>query len=192
MLDTTPNPGDELTEQKQVPSGQESASDERLSDDAPASSGPRLQSLERERDTLLDRLARMQAEFENSRRRMEKEQQDYRDFALADAIRMLLPSIDSLDWALQSPVDSVDEFKTGVRLVRQQLQSALQKLGVTSINSKDETFDPRFHEAVDLVELPGTAPNTVVEELRPGYKLGDRLLRPAMVLVTGNANPKSD
>ena len=146
--------------------------------------------MERERDTLLDRLARMQAEFENSRRRMEKEQQEYRDVALADAMKILLPSIDSLDWALQSPVDSVDEFKTGVRLVRQQLQSALQKVGVSSINSKGEAFDPRFHEAVDVVESAGTVPNTVVEELRPGYKLGDRLLRPAMVLVAGNANPK--
>ena len=191
MSDTKPNPGDELTEQKQVPFGQETASNE-PSSDAPPSGASRLQSLELERDTLIDRLARAQAEFENSRRRMQKEQQDYRQFALADAMKILLPSIDSLDWALQSPVDSVDELKTGVRLVRQQLQSALEKLGVSSINSKGEAFDPRFHEAVDVVECAGSAPNTVVEELRPGYKLGDRLLRPAMVLVAGNANPKPD
>lgn len=191
MFDKKPNPGEELTEQKQVAPGQESASDESPSD-APASGVSRLQSLGRERDTLLDRLARTQAEFENSRRRMEKEQQDYRDFALADAMRILLPSIDSLDWALQSPVDSVDDFRRGVRLVRQQLQSALEKLGVSSINSKGEAFDPRFHEAVDLVEFPGSAPNTVVDELRPGYKLGERLLRPAMVLVASDTNSKSD
>jgi molecular chaperone GrpE len=188
MFDTKPNPRDELTEQTQVDSGQETASDEPCSD-ASASDASRLQSLERERNTLLDRLARTQAEFENSRRRMVKEQQAYRDLALADAMRILLPSVDSLDWALQSPVDSVDDFRRGVRLVRQQLQSALEKLGVSSINSKGEAFDPRLHEAVDLVEFPGSAPNTVVEELRPGYKLGDRLLRPAMVLVAGG--PKS-
>ena len=191
MFDTKPHLGDELNEQKKVAPSQESASDEPPSK-APASDVSRLQSLERERDTLLDRLARTQAEFENSRRRMEKERESYQDFALADAMRILLPSVDSLDWALQSPIDSVDEFRNGVRLVRQQLQSALEKLGVTSINSKGETFDPRFHEAVDLVEFPGSPPNTVVEELRPGYKLGDRLLRPAMVLVAGDTNAKSD
>src|SRR5579885_343360 len=118
MSDTKPDPANELTEKQQVASTQESASDESPSD-THASAVTRLQSLERERDTLLDRLARSQAEFENSRRRMEKEQREYRDFALADAIRMLLPSIDSLDWALQSPVDSVDDFRKGVRLVRQ-------------------------------------------------------------------------
>lgn len=185
VFDTKPDPENELTEEKQVAPDQESASD------IPASDASRLQSLERERDTLLDRLARIQAEFENSRRRMVKEQQDYQNFALADAIKALLPSIDSLDWALQSPANSVDEFKTGVRLVRQQLQSTLEKLGVSSISSKGETFDPRFHEAVDLVEFPGTAPDTIVEELRPGYKLGDRLLRPGMVLVASNQSPKS-
>src|SRR5689334_15172371 len=117
MFDTKPNPRDELTEQTQVDSGQETASDEPCSD-ASASDASRLQSLERERNTLLDRLARTQAEFENSRRRMVKEQQAYRDLALADAMRILLPSVDSLDWALQSPVDSVDDFRRGVRLVR--------------------------------------------------------------------------
>jgi molecular chaperone GrpE len=191
MFDTEPNSRDELTEQNQVASDQPSASNERLSE-APASDASRLKSLERERDTLLDRLARTQADFENSRRRMEREQQDYRDFALADAMRILLPSVDSLDWALQSPVETVEDFRSGVKLVRQQLQNALEKLGVSLINAKGEAFDPRFHEAVDLVEFPDTAPNTVVEELRPGYKLGERLLRPAMVLVAGGTNPKSD
>jgi len=103
----------------------------------------------------------------------------------------LLPSLDSLDWALQSPVDSVEDFRSGISLVRQQLQRSLEKLGVSQIASKGEHFDPRYHEAVDLVETPATAPNTVVEELRPGYKLGDRLLRPAMVLVAGNLRSKA-
>jgi molecular chaperone GrpE len=142
-----------------------------------------LESVERERDMLRDRLARTQAEFENSRKRMEREQQEYREYALADAIRSLFPSLDSLDWALQSPTETLPDFKNGVELIRKQFQSALENLGVTPIAAHGQPFDPRYHEAVDTVEAGASAPNTVVEELRRGYKLGDRLLRPAIVLV---------
>src|SRR6202046_1039637 len=102
-----------------------------------------LQRLRADRDSLHDRLARMQAEFENVRRRNAKEQQDFRDYAAADAIKPLLPVLDSFDRALQVKSDAA-EFRNGVELIYKQLQSALAKLAVQPITAKGEAFDPRF------------------------------------------------
>src|SRR5215831_524364 len=94
-----------------------------------------LQKLKAERDSLLDRLARAQAEFENARRRASKEQQDFRDYAAADAIKPLLPVMDSFERALQAKSESGD-FRSGVELIYKQLQDALAKLGVRAIPAK--------------------------------------------------------
>lgn len=157
---------------------------------APASgegSGPEsdLQKLKAERDSLLDRLSRAQAEFENARRRASREQQDYRDYATADAIKSLLPVVDSLERALQVKSDA-REFRSGVELIYKQLQAALSKLSVNPIISEGEPFDPRFHEAIEMVETTKAPDHQVVEELQRGYKFKDRLLRPAMVRVAKN------
>jgi molecular chaperone GrpE len=126
--------------------------------------------LAKERDALLDRLARTQADFENTRKRLEKEQQEYREFALTDALRSLLPSLDSQDWALQTPAENLADFRGGVELIRRQLQDALEKLGLTAIPTRGEPFDPRYHEAVDIVDTPNSPKNSVVDEVRRGYK----------------------
>ena len=139
--------------------------------------------LRSERDALLARLARNQAEFENIRKRMEREQQAFRVVALSDALRSLLPTLDSLERALQSPAHHLEEFRRGLDLIRQQLDDALRKLGLRRIPTAGEPFDPQLHEAVGLVETPGNADNRIVQEVQGGYKLGDRLLRPARVLV---------
>jgi molecular chaperone GrpE len=144
-----------------------------------------LQKLKVERDSLLDRLSRAQAEFENARRRAGKEQQDYRDYATADAIKSLLPVVDSLERALQVKSDA-GEFRSGVELIYKQLQAALSKLSVNAIISEGEPFDPRFHEAIEMVETTKVPDHQVVEELQRGYKFKDRLLRPAMVKVAKN------
>jgi molecular chaperone GrpE len=144
-----------------------------------------LQKLKAERDSLLDRLARAQAEFENVRRRAGKEQQEFRDYAVADAIKSLLPVVDSLERALQVKSDAA-ELRAGVELIYKQLQAALAKLSVNAIVSKGEAFDPRFHEAVEMVETSEAPDHQVVEELQRGYKFKDRLLRPAMVKVARN------
>src|ERR1700741_3109365 len=89
-----------------------------------------LQKLRSERDTLVDRLARLQAEFENARKRAAREQQEFRDFATADAIKALLPALDSFERALQAPASQQNEFRGGVELIYKQLQDALAKLGV--------------------------------------------------------------
>jgi molecular chaperone GrpE len=144
-----------------------------------------VEKLRAERDTLLDRLARMQAEFDNARKRAVKEQQDYRDYALVDAIKTLIPVLDSLDRALEtSPKKS--EFHVGVELIHKQLQDALAKVGVRPISAQGEQFDPRFHEAIEMVDTEDAKDHQVLEELQRGYKLKDRLLRPAMVKVARN------
>jgi molecular chaperone GrpE len=149
------------------------------------SSSAELQKLKSERDALLDRLARAQAEFENSRRRAAKEQQDFRDFAAVDTIKSLLPVIDSFERALQVKSEPGD-FRNGVELIYKQLQDALGKLGVRAIPAKGEPFDPRYHEAIEMIDTSETPDHEVLEELQRGYKLKDRLLRPAMVKVARN------
>jgi molecular chaperone GrpE len=152
-------------------------------------SAPEQDSLEKvkaERDTLRKRAARMQAEFENARKRATKEQQEFRNFALEDALRSLLPVLDSLDRAMEAPVQSLEEFRSGIELIQKQLHDAMSKLGLRLIPAKGEPFDPLLHEAVDTVEGAGTEDNHVVEELQRGYKLKGRLLRPAMVRVARN------
>jgi molecular chaperone GrpE len=145
-----------------------------------------LQKVKAERDALLDRLARLQAEFDNARKRSAREQQDFREFAAADTIRALLPALDSFERALQAPAGQIEEFRGGVELIYKQLQDALQKLGVRSIPAKGETFNPHLHEAIELVETTNAPDHQVIEELQRGYKLKDRLLRPAMVKVASN------
>jgi molecular chaperone GrpE len=145
-----------------------------------------LEKVKAERDSLLDRLARAQAEFDNARKRAGKEQQESRDYAIADAIKSLLPVIDSLERALQVKSDAA-ELRSGVELIYKQLQAALAKLSVHPIVAKGEPFDPRVHEAIELVETSDVPDHQVIEELQRGYKLKDRLLRPAMVRVAQNS-----
>jgi molecular chaperone GrpE len=144
-----------------------------------------LQKVKAERDSLLDRLARAQAEFENVRRRAAKEQQDYRDYALSDAIKSLLPVVDSLERAVQMKADPA-ELRNGVELIYKQLQAALAKLSVNPIEAQGEAFDPRYHDAIEMVETSEAPDHHVIEELQRGYTFKDRLLRPAMVKVAKN------
>jgi len=144
-----------------------------------------LQKVKAERDSLLDRLARAQAEFENSRKRAGKEQQEFRDYAAADAMRALLPVLDSFERALRAKSEAGD-FRGGVELIFKQFQHALSKLGVREIPAKGEPFDPHYHEAIEVVDTADAPDHQVLEELQRGYKFRDRLLRPAMVKVARN------
>ena len=144
-----------------------------------------IEKLRAERDALVERLARMQAEFDNARKRAAKEQQDYRDYALADVLKGLIPVLDSFDRALQTSPEK-SEFHAGVELIQKQLQDALARIGVKPIDAKGEQFDPRYHEAIEMVDTENAKDHEVLEELQRGYKLKDRLLRPAMVKVARN------
>lgn len=137
--------------------------------------------LKAERDQLLDRLARQQAEFENVRKRAAREQRDYRDYAVTEAVQSLLPVLDSFERALKTA--PAGEFRNGVELIYKQLADNLARLGVRPIAAQGAPFDPRHHEAVEVVESTAVADHHVLEELQRGYMLKERLLRPAMVRV---------
>jgi molecular chaperone GrpE len=141
-----------------------------------------LEQLRRERDQLYDRLARLQAEFDNARKRATREQAEFREYASADAIRALLPIADSLERALQASAEG-GEFRSGVELIYRQLQEVFTKFGVTVLRPEGELFDPRQHEAVEMSPTSEGEDNRVLQVLQPGYRLKDRLLRPAMVRV---------
>src|SRR5437870_1141437 len=148
-----------------------------------------VERLKAERDTLLDRLARLQAEFENARKRAAREQQEYREYALADAVKALLPILDSFDRALETAGPEASELRCGLQLISRQLHDTLVKLGLRPIPAKGEPFDPHLHQAIEMVDTTEAKDHEVLEELQRGYKLKDRLLRPAMVKVA--RNPKS-
>ena len=115
------------------------------------------------------------------------EQQEYKDFALPDALKNLLPILDSFDRALQAKVQKAEDFRSGVELIRKQFQDALEKLGLRPIPAKGEPFDPRLHEAIEMVDSNEVKDHHVLDELQRGYKLKDRLLRPSMVRVARNS-----
>jgi molecular chaperone GrpE len=142
-----------------------------------------LQKLRSERDDLFDRLARLQAEFDNYRKRAAKERDDFRDFAVSDAVRVLLPVMDSFNLALKNASTRPEDLRKGVDLIYKQLQDVLQKLNVERIQAQGELFDPRVHEAIEMVESDAAPDQHVLEELQPGYRIKGRLLRPAMVRV---------
>ena len=150
---------------------------------ATATADTELQKLRAERNDLFDRLARLQAEFDNYRKRAAKENEDFRDFAVSDAARTLLPVIDSFTLALKNSAAKPEDLRKGVELIFKQLQDVLQKLKVERVPAQGEPFDPRVHEAIEMVETDTTPDHHVLEELQPGYRIKGRLLRPAMVRV---------
>ena len=152
-----------------------------------AAAGDELQKLRSERDALFDRVARLQAEFDNYRKRAAKENADFRDFAVADAARALLPVIDNFSLALKNSSARPEDLRKGVELIYKQLQDVLQKLNVQRIPAQGEPFDPRVHEAIEVVESNDAPDHHVLEELQPGYRIKERLLRPAMVRVSKKA-----
>jgi molecular chaperone GrpE len=139
---------------------------------------------ERERDALQDRLLRVAAEFDNYRKRIDRERRDQADAAVAEAIEDILPIIDDLERALQASTSSdVDGYRKGVELIHRQMMEFLRKRGVKPIAAVGADFDPQVHQAVAHERSPDHREGEVIDELRRGYMLGDRLLRPAMVKV---------
>ena len=145
--------------------------------------------LKAERDLLFDRLARLQAEFDNSRKREAKERAEFRDFAVANAVEQFLPVLDNFQLALRS-TGSADQLRTGVELIVKQMEEALRGLNVQPVETVGAVFDPRVHEALEMVERNDLSDHQVFEEVRRGYRIRDRLLRPALVRVASNSHQK--
>ena len=145
-----------------------------------------LEELRRERDALQDRLLRTAAEFDNYRKRLDRERRDLADHTAGEVIKDLLPIIDNLERALQAS-EQDDPLRKGVELIHKQMLEMLRKRGVTPIEALGADFDPNVHEAVTHEESDQHREGEVMEELQRGYKVADRLLRPAMVKVAKGA-----
>ena len=141
--------------------------------------------LQRQRDDYYDRLLRKTAEFDNYRKRVERDRQSMAESAAADLVRDLLPLVDDLERALKADANGEGggAYRRGVELIHRQLLEVLRKRGVTPIDALGADFDPHFHEAVAYEPTQGRREGEVIEEFGRGYMLGDRLLRPAMVKV---------
>lgn len=141
-----------------------------------------LERLRAENAELRNRALRLRADFENFRKRMEKEKEDFYRYALAGVIQEVLPIVDNFERALASE-DRGEEFARGVELIHKQLADVLRRLGMRPVEADGALFDPNLHEAVAREENPDLPSHTITQVLQPGYLLHDRLIRPAMVKV---------
>ncbi len=141
--------------------------------------------LKQQRDDYYDRLLRKTAEFDNYRKRTERERIQLSEAAAADLLTELLPLVDDMERALKADPggEATDAIRKGVELIHRQLLEILRKRGVKPIEALGEDFDPHYHMAVAHEAAEGRREGEVIEEFRRGYMLGDRLLRPAMVKV---------
>ena len=141
--------------------------------------------LRAERDQLLDRLARLQAEFENARKRAERDRLADREIATGNVVEQFLPVMDHFELALNSS-GTAEQLRSGVELIVKQMQEVLRQLQVTPVPALGVEFDPHQHEALGAVERLDLPDQHVAEEIRRGYRLRERLLRPALVRVVSN------
>jgi molecular chaperone GrpE len=156
-----------------------------------AASREEFDKLKAERDQLVDRLARLQAEFENARKRAERERISDRDYATGQVVDQFLPVLDNFELALKSD-GTAEQLRSGVELIVKKMEDVLRQLHVHAIPAMGQEFDPRVHEALGTVERDDLPDQHVAEEIRRGYKLRQRLLRPALVRVVSNPKQKSE
>ncbi len=167
--------------------------------DAPAAAAEANQSapaeqirkLEAEKKELLDTLVRRQADFENYRKRIEKERHQDRHRGVESLIEHILPVLDAFDRALSAADDSTyTEYRKGFELIRRQLWETLAKQGLVRIEALGQEFNPHLHHAIERVETAEHADGIVIGELQPGYTFHNRVLRPAMVRVAAAPQPR--
>ena len=142
------------------------------------------EALQRERDELYDRLLRKTAEFDNYRKRVEKERREQADQAIVDLLKELLTVVDDFDRALTVAGGEDGAYRKGVELIHTKLHDLLRKFNVKAFDSLGTDFDPNLHQAVMHEASPEHREGEVIGEFQRGYRLGDRLLRPAMVKVS--------
>lgn len=150
-----------------------------------AAAAPDVPELQKQRDQYYDMLLRKSAEFDNYRKRTERERQTLGDAAAAGIVEELLPLVDDLERALEADTgsDATEAYRRGVELIHKQLLDIIRKRGVRAIEALGADFDPHYHQAVSHEPAEGRRDNEILEEFRRGYMLGDKLLRPAMVKV---------
>ena len=141
-----------------------------------------------ERDDFQDKWLKVHAEYENTRKRMEREKANHMKFANEDLILQLFPIVDNFDMALTAMEKAKDKAAVmdGIKLVQKEFHRIIEENGIEKIKTVGEQFDPNFHEAVGVIETDEHPDDTVLEEVRAGYTLNKRLLRPAQVRVAKN------
>jgi len=144
-----------------------------------------LEQVKGERDQLLDRLARLQAEFDNARKREVKERADARDYTVSNTVEPFLGVMDNFQLALKAD-GTAEQLRAGVELILKQMEDALKGLNVMPVDTVGAQFDPRIHEALGSIETKEFPDHQVLEEIRRGYKIRDKLLRPALVRIAVN------
>jgi molecular chaperone GrpE len=150
-----------------------------------------LEQVKGERDQLVDRLARLQAEFDNARKREIKERADSRDYAISNTVEPFLSVMDNFQLALKAD-GTKEQLRAGVELILKQMEDALKGLNVSAVESVGAQFDPRIHEALGSIETNEFPDHQVLEEIRRGYKIRDKLLRPALVRIAVNPGQVSE
>lgn len=150
-----------------------------------------LEQLRGERDQLLDRLARLQAEFDNARKREIKERADARDYTVSHTVEPFLGVMDNFQLALKAD-GTAEQLRAGVGLILKQMEDALKGLNVLPVESIGAQFDPRIHEAMGNIETLEFPDHQVLEEIRRGYKIREKLLRPALVRIASNPGQISE
>ena len=157
--------------------------------DSPAE---QIQKLLSEKQELMDTLVRRQADFENYRKRVEKERNQDRHRGVELLIERMLPVLDAFDRALAGQADSANsEYRKGFELIHRQIKDLLSKQGLVRMETAGKEFNPHFHHAVERVETSDYAEGVIIDELQPGYLFHDRVLRPAMVRVATSPEERS-
>src|SRR6266851_1014371 len=150
-----------------------------------------LEQVKGERDQLVDRLARLQAEFDNARKREIKERADSRDYTISNTVEPFLSVMDNFQLALKAD-GTKEQLRAGVELILKQMEDALKGLNVVPVETVGTQFDPRIHEALGSIETKEFPDHQVLEEIRRGYKIRDKLLRPALVRIAVNPDQVAD
>ncbi len=153
-------------------------------DALPADLPAAYRELQREKQEFYERLLRKQAELENFRKRVKREKEDFLQHATADLVRALLPTLDGFERALKHPDEDLPaQYHEGIELIYRDLLEVLGRAGMTALETVGKKFDPHLHQAVETVESTEHQDHEIVEEFQRGYKLKQRLLRPAIVKV---------
>lgn len=177
----TPAAPEEVAAEPEAPDADDDAgnADDRLTEleQAAAASAAKVEEYK-------NRYIRLQADFENFRRRAQREKEEIARYTTEQLVLQLLPIVDNLERAMNAPGGEGDGLRQGVELILRQCQDFMGWVGVSAIEAVGQPFDPYEHEAVMQVDEPGYQEPTVVEQLQKGYKLGDKVIRPAVVKVS--------
>lgn len=160
----------------------------------PAAEAEELRTKARERDEFLADLKRVQADFANFQKRNRQEREAWGQMSIQNLVRDLLPALDSFDLAVQAcdGVPGMEKFLEGIKLAEREVFRVLENQGLKPLDAKGKSFDPHEHEVVQVVETAEAPDQSVLEEVRKGYRLGERVLRPAQVRVARAPQPPAE